>query len=617
MSSVSVTTKPHAARSGVLNGIGAGAGGALAMLIAMALLRWLLGFPTYPEMMLDTFLRLLGGRTFSNLLDEYYYAGLPLYFTLVLLGVLLVGSLLGLLYAWLARPDPATGRPHRFLRTPWSSLLFGAAIALLLNLLFLPIVGQAPFAGEFRNMVAQTSLPPWVGLSLLGLTFGIVTHELLPRRITFGGEPRATDAGRRQVLRIGAGALLALLGGAAFWYGGTVLRQGGFSSPVTRKPETEGAAGGEVPGEIDMEIGQPLPDETPTSQPSPTEAPTSTPQPTTTATPEPTSTPTSTSTQTPTATSTPTSTATSTPNTPASHPEVPIPIAEITPNASFYHVSKNVFDPTVSADGWKLSIKGMVENPYELTYDELRALPSEEVTTGMMCISNPVGGGLIGSTTWRGVRLVDLLKRARPKRGVVDLLMSAADGYTDSITYAKAQDTDVVLVWEMGGEPLTNQHGFPARLLVPGIYGMKHMKWLQSIELVGYDYKGFWQQPDQGWSDPAPVQTMSRIDYPDGKGLERNKAYTVSGIAFAGDRSISKVELSIDGGKTWKPAYVKPPLSGTSWAVWGYSWTPTKAGKFTVTVRAYDGAGKVQAGKATDPYPNGASAYHRVTMTVK
>src|SRR5207248_10425126 len=134
--------------------------------------------------------------------------------------------------------------------------------------------------------------------------------------------------------------------------------------------------------------------------------------------------------------------------------------------------------------------------------------------------------------------LADLLKRANPKRGVVDLLLQAADGYSDSITYQKALDPDVMLVWEMGGAPLTHEHGYPARLIVPGIYGMKHVKWLTSIELVNYDYKGFWQQPDQGWSDPAPVNTMSRIDFPT-EGTIDHTRQVIAGIAFAGDRSIS------------------------------------------------------------------------------
>lgn len=235
----------------------------------------------------------------------------------------------------------------------------------------------------------------------------------------------------------------------------------------------------------------------------------------------------------------------------------------------------------------------------------------------MMCISNPVGGALIGNTTWKGVRLADLLARAKPKKGAVDLLMQAVDGYTDSISYQKALDPDVMLVWEMGGAPLTPEHGFPARLLVPGIYGMKHVKWLTSIELVGYDYKGFWQQESQGWSDPAPVNVMSRIDYPLANAITAKKKATIAGIAFAGDRSISKVEVSVDDGKSWRQAYVKPPASHTSWVVWGYEWTPQKAGNYAVRVRAYDGAGKVQSAKVTEPYPNGATGYHRVVFQVK
>jgi DMSO/TMAO reductase YedYZ molybdopterin-dependent catalytic subunit len=622
MATVTIPRQKGTTRYNILRGIGAGTGGALAMLLLMGALRWLFGFPTLPEMMLDTFLKLLGGRAFSNLLDEYYYAGLPLYFTLVLLGVLFVGALLGLLYAWLSHPrTQTTGNNARL----YLGLLFGAAVALLLNVVFLPLVSQDPFASGFKGIVAQTSLPPWLGLSLMAFLFGVVTHFLLPKTDSALTDSPEADTGRRQLLRIAGGTLVALLGGAAFWYGGTVLRQGGFTSPVTRKPETLGAAGGQPdaePGPIVEDPtptprSRPRPTNTPRPQPSATpEPPPSTPEPLP-PTPEPPPPPTDTPvppTPEPTATPEPPP-PTSTPSNGA-HPEVPIPINEITPTASFYHVSKNVFDPTVSVGGWKLAIKGLVDNPYELAYGELTALPAETVTIGMMCISNPIGGGLIGSTTWRGVRLADLLKRAQPKEGVVDLLMTAADGYTDSITYHKAQDPDVVLVWEMGGKRLTPEHGYPARLLVPGIYGMKHVKWIQSIELVARDYKGYWQEPSQGWSDPAPVNTTSRIDFPAGGTVER-KTHTISGIAFAGDRSISKVEVSLDGGKTWRPAYLKPPLSGTSWAVWAYSWTPNKAGKYTVAVRAYDGSGKVQPSRVTDPYPNGATGHHKVTFTVK
>jgi DMSO/TMAO reductase YedYZ molybdopterin-dependent catalytic subunit len=291
-------------------------------------------------------------------------------------------------------------------------------------------------------------------------------------------------------------------------------------------------------------------------------------------------------------------------------------VKEITPTESFYHVSKNFFDPSPSSDGWRLEIKGLVNTPYSLTYKELTSLPAITVTTGMMCISNPVGGGLIGNTTWKGVRLADLLKKAGPQEGAVDIVLRAADDYSDSFPIQKAMEPDVMLVWEMGGKTLTSQHGYPARLLVPGIYGMKHVKWLNSIELVNFDYKGFWQDPSQGWSDPAPVNTMSRIDFPS-EGTLNTKPQTISGIAFAGNRSISKVEVSSDGGKSWNPAYVKPARSHTSWVVWGYVWTPKAPGKYQVMVRATDGNGNVQSGKRTDPYPDGAKGYHAVTYMVK
>jgi DMSO/TMAO reductase YedYZ molybdopterin-dependent catalytic subunit len=293
-----------------------------------------------------------------------------------------------------------------------------------------------------------------------------------------------------------------------------------------------------------------------------------------------------------------------------------IKVKEITPTESFYHVSKNFFDPTPSASGWKLEINGMVDSPYSLTYSELVALPAIEVITGMMCISNPLGGGLIGNAQWKGVRLADLIQRAGPQKGAVDVVLQAVDGYSDSITYKKAIDPNVMLVWEMNGETLKPTHGFPARLLVPGIYGMKHVKWITSVQLVNHDFKGFWQQPDQGWSDPAPVNTMSRIDFP-AAGNQALQKLDVSGIAFAGDRSISKVEVSTDGGKTWHEAYVRPPLSGTSWVVWGYVWTPPAPGKYKVMVRATDGTGKLQSARWTDPYPNGGTGYHSVTFNIR
>ena len=604
----------------IISGIGAGAGAALVMLAAMGLLRYTVQFPSIPELMLNPVIKLLGGQAFSDALDRLYYAGRPLMFTLMLEGTILLGAILGVIYARLARPNPETGKRQALFNNPLGGVLYGLLIGVLLNTVFLPIVEQDAFAGQPLGITAASPLPLWVGLMILALIFGVTLHRLLPPVVpniegdTLSASPDMRDVDRRHVLRILGGAALSLVGGAAFWYGGTVMLQGGFKSPVDAPAAgNEGSAAQVEETATPVSVSQANP--TPTTEPLPTDTavpPTAEPTSTTAISAEPP--PPTATTEPPTVTPAPTE-----PPLPTNTPKPAIPaikVKEITPTESFYHISKNFFDPSPGSKDWKLEILGLVDNPYSLTYEQLTALPSVDVTTGMMCISNPVGGGLIGNAKWKGVRLADLLEKAKPKKNALELAFSAVDGYTDSITLKKALDPDVVLVWEMNGAPLTSQHGFPARLLVPGIYGMKHVKWITWIELVDHDFKGFWQEPSQGWSDPAPVNTMSRIDLPSSGSLAVNKKTTISGIAFAGDRSISKVEISTDGGKSWNEAYVKPPLSGTSWVVWGYEWTPTAAGKYTVQVRATDGDGKLQAAKKTDPYPNGATGYHSVTYRV-
>ncbi|MFL5734241.1 MAG: molybdopterin-dependent oxidoreductase [Chloroflexia bacterium] len=636
----------------VMAGVGAGAGAALGMMGVMGVLRLLVSFPTIPELMINPIVRLLGGQAFSDALDRLYYAGRPLLFVLILEGTLLLGALLGLGYAWLARPDVATGRRLRLFEAPQGGVLFGLVIGVLLSTVFLPVLGQDVFASHPLGIYAPSPLPLWAGLMLEGLVFGLLLVYLLPSvspavEAGHGASavalpPGAGGVDRRGFLRIAGGTLMALLAGVGLVIVGARQNQGnvtispneagGDSADAAQEADGSGGAGGPgTPGAVATDTSEPLPTPTdapatatpqatdvPTAQaePSPTraeapgEAPTATVEPAATNTMAPADTPTPLDTPTPVSTATPLNTTTPTVAVPV------IKVSENTPTEAFYHVSKNFFDPSPSTDGWQLEFKGLVNKPYALTYKELTALPAVKVTTGMMCISNPTGGGLIGNTTWKGVRLGDLIKRASPQAGVVDVVMRAVDDYADSIPYKKALDPDVMLVWEMGGKALTSQHGFPARVLVPGIYGMKHVKWITSVELVSYDFKGYWQDPSQGWSDPAPVNTMSRIDYP-AEGNLGLKPQDISGVAFAGDRSISKVEVSTDGGKSWNAAYLKPPRSGTSWVVWGYRWTPPGPGRYTVKVRATDGNGKVQTAKVADAYPNGATGYHAVTYKVK
>lgn len=286
---------------------------------------------------------------------------------------------------------------------------------------------------------------------------------------------------------------------------------------------------------------------------------------------------------------------------------------EITPNADFYTVSKNIVDPVIDARTWRLEIKGQVAKPYQLTYDELRALESVEQVSTLECISNEVGGDLISNAVWRGVRLRDLIARAEPSAGLVKVVFRCADGYEDSIPFSKAMEPTTLLAYEMNGEPLPPAHGFPARVIVPNIYGMKNAKWVTEIRLLDTDFKGYWQQ--RGWSDEAVVKTMSRIDVPGPKRLERGPTL-IGGIAFAGARGIEKVEVSVDGGKTWHEARVKPPLSKMAWALWTYEWLPAALGTFGIVVRATDGHGRLQEQTPADPLPDGKQGYHDVLVTV-
>jgi DMSO/TMAO reductase YedYZ molybdopterin-dependent catalytic subunit len=284
---------------------------------------------------------------------------------------------------------------------------------------------------------------------------------------------------------------------------------------------------------------------------------------------------------------------------------------EITPTEDFYHVSKNFSDPKVAEDGWKVEIGGLVDKPYSLTLAEIRTLPAVTETRTLCCISNEIGGDLISNATWKGVRLRDILDRAGVQAGAIKLVLGASDGYTDSIAIDKALNGDVIAVYEMNGAPLPDDHGFPLRLLVPDIYGMKNVKWLTRISAVADDYKGFWQQ--QGWSDPAQIKTMSRIDFPVNHDLLPTGPTRMGGVAFAGARGIAKIELSVDGGKSWQDGTIRKPLGPYTWVLW--TATPQLAeGDHRVMVRATDGTGKTQTEVARPPLPDGATGWHTISV---
>lgn len=289
--------------------------------------------------------------------------------------------------------------------------------------------------------------------------------------------------------------------------------------------------------------------------------------------------------------------------------------AAITPVGTFYNVSKNFFDPVVNETEWSLAIGGMVDSPYTLTLDEIRAMPATTDINALQCISNEVGGSLIGNGEWEGVFLKDLLERAGVQPGAVDLKFTCADDYTESITIEEALSPDVRLVYEMNGAPLTDKHGFPARLLVPGIYGMKNVKWVEKMEVVGEDYRGFWQK--QGWDDAAPVKLMSRIDLPESRETVGPGLVSVGGVAFSGNQGISKVEVSFDEGESWNEAeLLSEAVSPQSWHRWVYEWEPDGVGQRTIRVRAHDGSDNVQTAEVATPFSTGATGHHTIRVTV-
>ncbi|TMD89388.1 MAG: hypothetical protein E6I73_10615 [Chloroflexi bacterium] len=293
------------------------------------------------------------------------------------------------------------------------------------------------------------------------------------------------------------------------------------------------------------------------------------------------------------------------------------PSPEITPVANFYVVSKNFYgnDPVVAAAGWTLSIGGAVDKPMKLSLAQLRALPSTTEYVTLECISNDVGGGLISTGSFTGVSLSVLLAMASPRAEGSWAAFKARDGYAESLPMSMIQSSPEYLVaYDLDGAPLPELHGFPARILLPGHYGMKGPKWLDSIDLVDRESGGYWEA--QGWDHNAIVRTMSRFDMPRDGSIVKLGAVTVSGVAYAGVKGVSKVEYSTDGGRTWSAADIKPPLSPLTWVLWSAAWTPPAEGAYTLKVRATDGSGALQASTSSMSFPTGASGYHTIHVNV-
>lgn len=299
----------------------------------------------------------------------------------------------------------------------------------------------------------------------------------------------------------------------------------------------------------------------------------------------------------------------------------------ITSNGDFYVVTKNaVEDPLIDAAMWRLVIDGEVNRPVQVDYRTLRALPSVEITKTLECISNftaacnltAFGCDLISTARWRGARLLDVLDLAGGlKPTTVGLACFSTDEFSAGLPAEVVQDPDTLVVYEMNGEPLPREHGFPARLIVPGRYGMKNPKWLAGIRAMNKEYAGWYEQ--RNWNKDGIVKTMARIDTPaDGDKLGAGPQ-RIAGIAYAGDRGIARVEVTSDGGVSWQPSRLLEPMPGKDAMV---RWETTvmlaaaAGSSIDLTVRATDGTGAVQTDEFQLPQPDGASGRHSITVSV-
>jgi len=289
----------------------------------------------------------------------------------------------------------------------------------------------------------------------------------------------------------------------------------------------------------------------------------------------------------------------------------------ITPNPDFYVYDLGRMSKMIQGldySGWTLNLTGLVKKPMVLTREMIIERPFQESVVTLECIENPVGGETISNAVWRGIPLRDLLFDSGIRSQAKKVIFRAADGYSDSITLTRAMTGDVLLAYAMNGADLPPEHGFPIRAIVPGIYGMKNVKWIMEIEVTDLDYLGYWQQ--RGWSDDAVIGIMSRIDRPGAYQELTGLKHDIRGIAFGGSAGIGRVEVSTDGGRKWRPARLEPPLSPYTWVLWRYDWPVSRPGIYRLTVRAADRTGRLQSEEYTRGFPNGSTGLHAITVEV-
>src|SRR5215210_6124479 len=292
----------------------------------------------------------------------------------------------------------------------------------------------------------------------------------------------------------------------------------------------------------------------------------------------------------------------------------------ITPASSFYLIDTELTSPRIDSNDWTLSVKGAVDNPIEFSYKDLLGMPTREADITLSCVSNTVGGGLVSNGRWTGVLLSDVLAEAGMSRDKItsasrQLVGRSVDGFTTGFKTDIALDgRNALVAFGLNGSELPVQHGYPVRLVIPGLYGYVSTDTaLTEIELTNWNFDAYWIQ--RTWSKEGPVKTQSRIDtISAGDNLSAGKN-PIGGIAWAPHRGIEKVEVSTDGGQTWNTARLAKQLAEDTWRQYVYDWDATP-GDYTIQVRATDGNGETQTASQAPPHPSGATGYHTIDVTV-
>ncbi|MCH7588448.1 MAG: molybdopterin-dependent oxidoreductase [Chloroflexi bacterium] len=287
---------------------------------------------------------------------------------------------------------------------------------------------------------------------------------------------------------------------------------------------------------------------------------------------------------------------------------------EVTTNEAFYTIDINSVPRQVDEETWRLEVGGLVLNPLSLSLQEIRDRPSISQFITLQCISNPIGGSLTGTSKWKGVRFADLMQEAGLLPQAQALFIESEDGFFETVSLEDLLDERTLLVYEMNDEPLPAAHGFPLRIYIPNRYGMKQPKWIARITAIDNEGRGYWVE--RGWSIEARPVTVSVIDVVDDSGdLVEGEPIGVGGIAYAGARGISKVEIQINDGP-WEVAQLRePPLSPLTWVQWRYDW-PYSPGRYTLNVRAYDASGILQQTMKRGVRPDGATGVHSLKVNI-